>query len=94
MFRGWLRSPESVVLNFFIEEAASPYGKTMMTRLPLAPEWKEYSATGTINRDYATGEAQVMIHFGVIPGAVAMSGFRLENHGPAAPETRTTASEK
>jgi hypothetical protein len=90
-FRGWFRSPESIVIIAYVEEATSPFGKSAMKTMHLTPQWQEYTFTGVVKRDFAPGESQFTIHFGVIPGAVAMANLRLDNYGaaipPAAPET-------
>jgi hypothetical protein len=82
-FRGWLRSPESVVLYIYVETADPPYDKIVMDRLSLTPEWKEYTITRTIKGDCAADTMILNFHFGVIPGAVAMANFRLNNYGSA-----------
>jgi hypothetical protein len=84
-FRGWLRSPESVVLYFYIETAEPPHDKIVSDRLNLTPEWKEYTVVRTIKKDCDADTMILNIHFGVIPGAVAMANFRLNNYGPATP---------
>lgn len=86
-FRGWFRSRESLKLSAYVETVTSPHKKMVSGHFVLTPDWKEYSAVGTVKENHAAGEIQFDIHFGVVPGTVEMADFRLKSLGVTASPT-------
>ncbi|HEX8236263.1 MAG TPA: endo-1,4-beta-xylanase [Abditibacteriaceae bacterium] len=89
----WARSPESLQIGAFVEQAAAPYNKLVNEVVKLSPQWTEYEVRGQSDADYPTGSAHVVFHMGHGRGIIEVAGVRLFNpNAPVVALARSTAS--
>jgi hypothetical protein len=75
--RFWARSSDSKTIVVVFEQNYEPYEKDLAQRVPLTPEWKQYSYSFITTRAYDSGKSKLGFQIGETTGDFEFTGVEL-----------------